>query len=233
MTAREVFELRKNGLTEEAYEAARKLYSYDKSPYASSAMFWTAVDIFKKRIDEERTEEASKILLALKRLLPNVPDRSLTTATEEKHEGWVRAAYDRCELLLQKKQNKNNGYKETSQHIQMGFWGEAVAADYLRHKGYVILEQDWHSGHRDIDIIAQHNGIIVFIEVKTRQNTMFGVPEDAIDWKKRRNLLHAVTHYMNYRKINSPVRFDIITIVGPLGCKDPAINHIEDVDIMR
>ena len=48
MTAKEVFELRKQGQKEEAYEAARSLYATDKSPYTSLAMFWTAVDILRK-----------------------------------------------------------------------------------------------------------------------------------------------------------------------------------------
>jgi putative endonuclease len=94
------------------------------------------------------------------------------------------------------------------------------------------LERDWHSGHRDIDIIAQEGDIRVFVEVKTRRNTEFGTPEDAVDWRKRRNLSRAINHYIKYRKIDGPVRFDIITVVGLPGCPHPTIDHIKDVDIM-
>jgi Holliday junction resolvase-like predicted endonuclease len=223
MTAKEVFELRQQKLTEQAYEAARQVFASDKSPYATSAMFWTAVDMLKLCLQEERIEEANKIFLALERLLPNVPDR----------EGWVKTAFARCEQLLRKSHTKKAGYDDISEHSQMGTWGEEIAAEYLRDQGYVIMERDWHSGHRDIDIIACKDGFVVFVEVKTRRNTDFSTPEQAVDWKKRRNLRHAITHYMNYRKIDSPTRFDIITVVGSLGSLHPTINHIEDVDIMR
>ena len=223
MTTKEIFELRRQGLTEQAYEAARQMYAVDKCPQASSAMFWTAADMLKASVEEGHIEEATKILLALERLLPNVPDE----------EGWVRSAYERCEQLLKSKRSKKAGYDDVSEHTKTGTWGEKVAIEYLRDQGYVILERDWHSGHRDIDIIAQQGQVIVFVEVKTRRNTEFTTPEQAVDWKKRRNLRHAISHYMSYRNIDSPTRFDIITVVGALGMPHPAINHIEDVDIMK
>ena len=52
MTVQDVFDLRKQGRVEEAYEAARSVYAVDKGPHASSAMFWTAVDMLKKRASE-------------------------------------------------------------------------------------------------------------------------------------------------------------------------------------
>ena len=217
MTAKEVFELRKSGRAEDAYEAARQLYASDKSPYASSAMFWTAVDILRVRVGEGRTAEAEKILMALERMLPNVPDK----------DGWVKSAFERCQQQLQKTTEK----KVQPQHLKEGIWGEEVAADYLREKGYIILERDWHSGHRDIDIIAQQENEVVFVEVKTRRNTDYGTPEQAVDWRKRRNLRYAMNHYMQYRKIDAPVRFDIITVVGTPGCADPVVSHFEGVNI--
>ena len=72
MTINEVFGLRNQGRKEEAYEAARTIYATDKSPYASAAMFWTAVDMLKVRTGEDRMEEARKIYMAMERLLPNV-----------------------------------------------------------------------------------------------------------------------------------------------------------------
>ena len=59
MTAKEIFELRKNKRVHEAYEAARQLYASDKSPYASSAMFWTAVDKPKQWLVEGNNDEAA------------------------------------------------------------------------------------------------------------------------------------------------------------------------------
>ena len=74
MTVKEIFELRKQGRIEEAYEAIRPLYATHKGRYTTLCMFWTASDIFRLRMDEGRIEEAKKIFLALKRMLPRVDD---------------------------------------------------------------------------------------------------------------------------------------------------------------
>lgn len=222
MTINEIFDLRKSGHTVEAYEAARRQYATDKGPRAASAMFWTAVDMLRLCTDEGRTTEATGILKALERLLPNVPDQ----------EGWVKSAYERCEQLLRKQHTRKNGYDETSEHTQMGIWGEETAAVYLSNKGYIILERNWHSGHRDLDIVASKDGTLVFVEVKTRRNAVFTSPEQAVDWQKLRHLRQAITHYINYRKTDTPIRFDIITVVGQLGQPHPIITHFEDVDML-
>ena len=74
MTVKEIFELRRQGKIEEAYDAIRPMYAAHKGRYTSLCMFWTAADIFKKRIDEGRTDEAAKIYEALKRVLPYIKD---------------------------------------------------------------------------------------------------------------------------------------------------------------
>ena len=223
MTAKDVFELRKQGLTETAYETARMIYANDKSPYSSLAMFWAAVDVLRVRNGEGRHEEAHKILLALERMLPQVPDK----------EGWVKDAFLNCKLLLEKAEQRNTSDAKAPQHLETGIWGEELAAAYLRHKGYVILERDWRSGHRDIDIIARNSEFIVFVEVKTRRSADFCDPAKAVDYKKRRNIRQSMNHYIKYHHIDLPVRFDIITVVGQIGDESPEVNHLEDVNIME
>lgn len=223
MTSSEIFALRRDGRTAEAYEAARVLYAADKHPLAASAMFWTAADMLRLCADEGRTDEASRILKALQRLLPHVPDK----------EGWAQTALKRCEQLLGAASSVNNSGVEPAEHLQMGHWGEEIATAYLRDKGYVILERDWHSKHRDIDIIALQGSTVVFIEVKTRHDTVYMRPEQAVDYRKRQNLRRAINHYLKYRNVGYNARFDIITVVGDRGSTRPQINHIEDVDIMH
>ena len=113
-------------------------------------------------------------------------------------------------------------------HNELGKWGEDKATEYLQHHGYRIIERDWKSGRRDIDIIATDGKEVVFIEVKTRRNRLFGDPEEAVDYRKLQNLRLAINHYIKYRRINSDVRFDIITVVGTMG-QQPEIDHIKDV----
>ena len=221
MTINEVFGLRNQGRKEEAYEAARKIYAVDKSPYSSAAMFWTAVDVLKLRANEDKIEEAKKILMALERLLPNLKDEK----------GWMHDAMRNCHALLERSETRNNLLDNGPKHLQMGVWGEELAVAFLRDKGYVILERDWHSSHRDIDIIAQEGETIVFVEVKTRRNSDFTDPLNAVNFKKQKNLVRAINHYIHYRKFNNPWRFDVITIVGEMGINMPEINHIEDFNL--
>ena len=72
MTVKEIFELRKQGRIEEAYDAIRPMYAAHRGRYTTLCMFWTAADVFKLRLDQGRTDEAAKILEALKRILPRV-----------------------------------------------------------------------------------------------------------------------------------------------------------------
>ena len=72
MTVKDIFDLRKQGRIEEAYDAIRPMYAVHKGRYTTLCMFWTAADVFKLRLEQERTEEAEKILEALKRMQPRV-----------------------------------------------------------------------------------------------------------------------------------------------------------------
>ena len=62
MTVKEIFELRKQGRIEEAYEAIRPMYAVHKGKYTTLAMFWTGSDILRKRLTEKRHTEARKVL---------------------------------------------------------------------------------------------------------------------------------------------------------------------------
>ena len=116
-------------------------------------------------------------------------------------------------------------------HNELGRWGEDQAAAFLEEKGYAIVERDWKSGHHDLDIVAKDGSTLVIVEVKTRRNRLYGNPEEAIDYRKRRSLLSAINHYTKSHRIYSQVRFDIISIVGNMGEK-PEIDHIIDVALL-
>ena len=112
-------------------------------------------------------------------------------------------------------------------HNELGTWGEEQAAHYLERKGFLMVERDWKSGHRDLDIIALDEDTMVFVEVKTRSNRMFTDPEMAVDYQKIQHLQQAANHYIKYRHIDKEIRFDIITVVGTMN-ETPAIDHIKD-----
>ena len=113
-------------------------------------------------------------------------------------------------------------------HNEKGRVGESMACDYLREKGYAILETNWRYGKLEADIIAYTDDIIVFVEVKTRRSRLFGDPEEAVDYQKLQNLQGAMNHYIKYHHIDREVRLDIISIVGTIGTI-PQIDHIMDI----
>ena len=116
-------------------------------------------------------------------------------------------------------------------HNELGKWGEDLAADYLQRKGYTIIERDWKSGRRDLDIVALDGSVIVFVEVKTRRNSLYGQPEEAVDYHKLQSLQQAINHYVKFRNIRQEIRFDIISVVGTIGT-EPDIQHIQDVALL-
>lgn len=115
-------------------------------------------------------------------------------------------------------------------HNELGKWGEDQAAAFLERHGYHIIERDWKSGRRDIDIIATDGKEVVFVEVKTRRNRLFGEPEEAVDYRKLQSLRLAINHYIKYHRINNEVRFDIISVVGMIGGQ-LEIDHIKSVPL--
>ncbi len=118
-----------------------------------------------------------------------------------------------------------------AQHNDFGRWGEDLAEQYLIDHDYAIVERDWHSGHRDIDIIAVKDYTYVFVEVKTRRNTDFGDPIESIDYKKRNNLRAAIAHYLHTHDNILESRVDVISIVAPTPY-DVKIEHIEDISLL-
>lgn len=65
-------------------------------------------------------------------------------------------------------------------HNELGKEGELLAANHLQSEGYVIRHRNWRCGHKELDIVAEKDGTLVFVEVKTRKDVLFGLPEDAV-----------------------------------------------------
>ncbi|NLZ73380.1 MAG: YraN family protein [Bacteroidales bacterium] len=99
-------------------------------------------------------------------------------------------------------------------HNQLGKKGEEVAKNYLIRKGYHILDSNWRCGKLELDIIADTPDNLVVVEVKTRRNSIFGNPVEAITKNKIRRIVTATHAYIKKYNIELPVRFDIITILG-------------------
>jgi len=95
---------------------------------------------------------------------------------------------------------------------KLGREGEAKAQAFLENKGYTLLERNWRSGKLEIDLIAQHNNTLVFIEVKLRNNSDFGEPELFVNSKKQGFIIRAANAYLHEKQIELESRFDIISL---------------------
>ena len=86
----------------------------------------------------------------------------------------------------------------------LGQLGENYACHFLQEKGYTVLDRNFHSRFGEIDIIAQENGALVFVEVKTRRNTKHGFPEDAVTDDKLEKI--KMTGHIYKKKTNNKVK---------------------------
>ena len=111
----------------------------------------------------------------------------------------------------------------------LGKHGEDVAAQFLTHLGYSIIERNFRIRYGEIDIIAKDGGILVFVEVKTRIGRAYGLPEEAVTARKIHEIIKTSEFYcMKYPEHKGLQRIDVIAIEeGPNG-EIERIEHIKN-----
>lgn len=110
--------------------------------------------------------------------------------------------------------------------IKIGSIGEELAVNYLKCKGYNILQRNYKTVYGEADIIAKDKETLVFIEVKTRSNLSFGYPFESVNLKKQERLRKIALYYLKNVNIQSLIRFDVISINTENGLNK--IEHIKD-----
>ena len=111
-------------------------------------------------------------------------------------------------------------------HNELGTLGEALAAGFLIKQGYTILERNWTFQKAEIDIIAQKDqGIIVFVEVKTRNSAFFGDPQSFVTPAKVKLIVKAANEYLISNTLDAEARFDIIAVLK--NSKEEHIQHFK------
>lgn len=111
-------------------------------------------------------------------------------------------------------------------HNALGKAGEDAAAAYLERNGYTLRHRNWRKNHLELDIVAEKDGMLIIVEVKTRANNDYIEPQEAVNWQKVRRIVVAADAYIKHHCIDAPVRFDIVTVVGEVGTFQ--IEHIQD-----
>jgi putative endonuclease len=117
-----------------------------------------------------------------------------------------------------------------SKHRQeLGVWGENVAADYLLKEGYLIVDRNVRTPYGEIDIIAKLQDLIVFIEVKTRSSSSFGMPEVSVTPQKQEHIINAIEYFIQeHPDFNFDWRIDVIAIRRISKDLTPEIIHFQN-----
>lgn len=110
---------------------------------------------------------------------------------------------------------------------QVGDKGEDTASDFLMNKGYKIIQRNYRCMYGEVDIIAEYDEAIIFVEVRTRRSNSFGTPQDSITPSKINKISKTALCYIQEKCFSDrSCRFDVIAITYSKGIQN--ITHIEN-----
>ena len=111
---------------------------------------------------------------------------------------------------------------------KFGIIGEKIAQKYLKNNGYKIIENNYYTRNGEIDIIANKEKYMVFVEVKTRTNEKYGKPSEAVNKTKKLHMRRSAAIFLRENNFSKfIIRFDVIEVYMINGkCK---INHIKQI----
>lgn len=113
-----------------------------------------------------------------------------------------------------------------AEHNELGEKGEELATQFLRQKGYKILQRNYRFKKLEVDIICEDKNELVIIEVKTRASRYLAGPEDTVSKSKQKSIVKAANQYIIDNEIEVETRFDIVSII--LNDKETHIDHLID-----
>jgi len=118
----------------------------------------------------------------------------------------------------------------TEKRLKLGREGEEAAVAYLKKRGYRILEKNFRAKLGEIDVIAEQNATVVFIEVKARADHQYGHPFNAVTPVKQRKIIQVAQSYLaKHRLIENSARFDVVGLtVDPENPKSFLIELLEN-----
>ena len=115
-----------------------------------------------------------------------------------------------------------------SRQKTVGKFGEDCAAQFLEAEGYTIVARNFRIRSAEIDIIAQRDNLIVFVEVKARSNIRHGLPSEAVNFRKQKKIIEAAGVFLQDEKFcDCACRFDVVEVYLN-GERVEEINHIEN-----
>lgn len=109
-------------------------------------------------------------------------------------------------------------------NVNFGKKGEQIATQYLKNKGYKIINKNYTTKIGEMDIIAKDKDTIAFVEVKTRKDKSYGHPKEAVNYFKQKKYSQLAMQYIKSNNLfNTKCRFDVIEILDQ---NTQELNHI-------
>ncbi len=110
----------------------------------------------------------------------------------------------------------------------LGKEAEAAAEQFLRRKGYRILDRNVRVGRGELDLVARSGETVIFVEVKSRRTTRYGGVWYAVTARKERQLIQLAAQYLaRHRLQNQSCRFDVL-LYDAGGPGAPVLEHVEN-----
>jgi putative endonuclease len=110
---------------------------------------------------------------------------------------------------------------------ELGKEGERVAEQFLKRKGYKLVERNFRCTEGELDLIVLDRRVVVFVEVKTRTGRGFGSPLEAVEYRKQQKMIRAAQYFLSAKGLHQrDARFDVVG-VSWLG-REPMVEHIEN-----
>ena len=116
----------------------------------------------------------------------------------------------------------------TRSRLRLGSLGERLAAAHLESKGYRIIDRNWRCPEGEVDLVAERDGCLVFVEVRTRRGTAHGSPEESVTAAKAARLLAVADAYVQaHPEAPEDRRIDLVAVeLSPEG-RLLRVDHIE------
>ena len=110
---------------------------------------------------------------------------------------------------------------------RLGELGERIAARWLTRRGWRIVYRRFQNGRRDIDLVAQRDAMVAFVEVKARKGATFGDPVEAVNHRKQRELARSAHVWIDrHGRADEAYRFDVVGVL--LDGEKVLVKHVED-----
>ncbi len=110
---------------------------------------------------------------------------------------------------------------------RLGLLGEEIAARWLTRRGWRIVYRRFRNGRRDIDLVAQRDALVAFVEVKARKGDTFGDPVEAVNHRKQRELTRSARIWIDrHGRAEEHYRFDVVGVL--VDDQRVLVKHVEN-----